>query len=78
MSIENHYTDDERNDMEAGIFTDASGVVCTLSTVFVDKGGVPVAAVTLTVGDAPAIIIPIPALQSCHGYPWLYEAEVQS
>lgn len=70
------YTDQELDDMEAGIFTDPnSGAECVLSTVFDGHGGV---AVAMTVGDAPAIIIPIPALHSLHGFPWLLQDDLKA
>ena len=59
--------------MEAGVFIDpVSGEECTVQSIVQNLDGHIRVSVLLTVGEQK-VVIPIPALHSLHGYPWLYE-----
>lgn len=67
------YSPDELDEMEAGCWIDPiSGEECSIVTVLSDHEGAVRLSVRLTGGDRE-VVIPVPALHSLHGCPWLYE-----
>lgn len=66
------YDEDELDLMEAGAWIDPVAGECTIDTVMQNHDGRTRLSVRLTVGEQE-VLIPVPALHSLHGYPWLTE-----